>query len=141
MKIVGLSVLLSSLFLGFASEGFAQQVKKRQTSSANCEETSAILDVVGDKFSRQGTKESFIIVLGSFPTSVSARSKDSIIRDATMYLSRIYKIKEERIRTGTNRSNDSRVAELQFFINGELAAALNVSNKSRLCFGMGETFR
>ena len=140
MKIVGLSVLLSSLFLGFASEGFAQQVKKRQTSSANCEETSAILDVVGDKFSRQGTKESFIIVLGSFPTSVSARSKDSIIRDATMYLSRIYKIQEERIRTGLNRSNDSR-AELQFFINGELAAALNVSNKSRLCFGMGETFR
>src|SRR5438552_14506550 len=105
MKIVGLSVLLLLVFLGSTSTALAQSKTKAHHSSASCEETSASLDVVGDKFHRHATNESFLIVLGSFPNGVSARSKDLIIRHATRYLTQFQKVEEERIRSGVNRSN------------------------------------
>jgi hypothetical protein len=134
-------LLLLALFPTLTS-GFlwAQSAKKARPLSDNCETISGKLDVVGSEYSRKGTKDSFIIVVGSFSSAARSKSAESIIRDAIKYLVRFHGVDEGKFRFGTNRTLRAS-SEVEFFVNGQSTIVINVTQRSRLCFGMGETFK
>jgi hypothetical protein len=135
-KVMLLSVLFAGCFVG-AVRG--QPSRDRIMRADSCEEISLKLDRVGREYAEKGTKDSVIIIIGDFAGKSGAKTASSRSRDASRYLTQFYKVKLEKIRSAF-RVFHSPIVTTQFFVNGELVAVINSTNRSRLCFGMGETF-
>jgi hypothetical protein len=110
-----------------------------QPTSDTCETVSAKLDSVALEYKQVGTKESVIILIGD-TYKERADSIVSILTDATKYLERFHQIDVSLIATGVNRWQTPRT-QLRVFVNGKQTTVLDLGRSSRLCFGMGETFK
>lgn len=139
-KIISFQILLLLIiFCAYSSDILAQENEKIKIYPDNCETIGGKLDVVGIEFKEFGEDESYLMILGGSSKGEKSRYNTDRIADAIKYLTRFHKIKNERVVYGV-KPHSSKLGHLEFYVNGKLVVEIRFAKKSKLCFGIGETF-
>lgn len=127
------------LILGVSAGTVVGQSSTTDLTADSCEAVSSKLDAVGKEYS-SGDSGDFLVIIGSFPRSMLPRVSDALFADSIRYLAKFHKVDERKIAYGVNHVGGRR-GEIQFFVRGKLTSVISTTQKSKLCFGIGETFR
>ena len=139
-KIISFQILLFLIiFCACSSDILAQENEKIKIFPDVCEVIGGKLDVVGIEFNKLEKDDSYLIILGNSSKGEKSRYNNDRIADAIKYITKFHEIKNERVVYGVSPLANE-LGRLEFYVSGKLVVEIRFAKKSKLCFGIGETF-